>query len=232
MYTFTHTIADTLSMPVGRHMFHDIFTASRGRTACLVGLLLGVPLVFYFTRQTSEGANSASSPNARVEGLQHRVSPLKLTVMSSHDQDVVNLRGLDLTQPAIPHTITKAKETRTISEHRIKIEVATLLCSDSLYTDGSPYTEKLTVHVSLLSVNLSSCLCRHHNCPGSFTFSVVLQGADVFYREALPEGTPTHQVLLLHGAAFSSETWEKLGTLQYLSAMGHRAVAIDVPGEG
>lgn len=103
-------------------MFHDnIFTASRGRTACLVAVLLGAPLVFYFTRETSEGANSASSPNARVE--QHRVPPLKLTVMSSHDQHVVNLRGLDLTQPAIPDTITKEKETRSITEHRIKIEV-------------------------------------------------------------------------------------------------------------
>lgn len=90
----------------------------------------------------------------------------------------------------------------------------------------------MTVHVSLLTVKLSPCPCRHHSSPGSFTFSVVLQGTDVFYREALPEGTPTHQVLLLHGAAFSSETWEKLGTLQYLSAMGHRAVAIDVPGVG
>ena len=103
-------------------MFHDnIFTASRGRTACLVAVLLGAPLVFYFTRETSEGANSASSPNARVQ--QHRVPPLKLTVMSSHDQRVVNLRGLDLTQPAIPDTITKVKETGSITEHRIKIEV-------------------------------------------------------------------------------------------------------------
>ena len=99
-------------------MFPDnIFTASRGRTACLVAVLLGAPLVFYFTRETSEGADSASSSNARV------VPPLKLTVMSSHDQHVVNLRGLDLTQPAIPDTITKEKETKSITEHRIKIEV-------------------------------------------------------------------------------------------------------------
>ena len=43
--------------------------------------------------------------------------------MSSYDQHVVNLRGLDLTQPAIPDTITKEKETRSITEHRIEIEV-------------------------------------------------------------------------------------------------------------
>ena len=43
--------------------------------------------------------------------------------MSSNDQYVINLRGLDLTQPAIPDTITKERETKSITEHRIKIEV-------------------------------------------------------------------------------------------------------------
>lgn len=90
------------------------------------------------------------------------------------------------------------------------------------------YTEKLLQWLHFpagFSVKLHPY--SHHSCTLSD-----LQGTDVFYREALPEGTPTHQVLLLHGAAFSSETWQKLGTLQYLSAMGHRAVAIDVPGAG
>ena len=52
----------------------------------------------------------------------------------------------------------------------------------------------------------------------------------MFYRESLPDGPPREQVLLLHGMAFSSKTWLELGTLQYLSAMGHRAVAVDLPG--
>lgn len=37
-------------------------------------------------------------------------------------------------------------------------------------------------------------------------------------------------VLLLHGQAFTSGTWQALGTLALLAAEGHRAVAIDLPG--
>ena len=42
---------------------------------------------------------------------------------------------------------------------------------------------------------------------------------------------PKSEILLLHGQAFTSENWVQLGTLNYLAAMGHRAVAIDIPGE-
>ena len=53
----------------------------------------------------------------------------------------------------------------------------------------------------------------------------------MFYRESLPQQQPPkQQVLLLHGVSFSSQTWQELGTLHYLSAMGHRAVAVDLPG--
>lgn len=37
-------------------------------------------------------------------------------------------------------------------------------------------------------------------------------------------------VLFLHGQAFTSKTWEALGTLALLAAEGYRAVAIDLPG--
>lgn len=37
-------------------------------------------------------------------------------------------------------------------------------------------------------------------------------------------------IVLLHGARFTSETWEKLGTLQFLASKRFKAVAIDLPG--
>ncbi|XP_051874223.1 protein ABHD14A [Pristis pectinata] len=61
---------------------------------------------------------------------------------------------------------------------------------------------------------------------------------DMFYREALPpekdgEGSqPRLEVLLLHGQAFSSKTWESIGTLNILTQQGYRALAVDLPGFG
>jgi abhydrolase domain-containing protein 14 len=39
-------------------------------------------------------------------------------------------------------------------------------------------------------------------------------------------------VLLLHGQAFSAETWRETGTLDALAAAGHAVVAVDLPGHG
>ncbi|XP_059080722.1 putative protein-lysine deacylase ABHD14B [Tigriopus californicus] len=65
---------------------------------------------------------------------------------------------------------------------------------------------------------------------------VDIQGLKVAYLEALPGSVvePSGQtVLLLHGQAFKASTWHReLPTLQTISAMGHRAVAIDLPGFG
>ncbi|XP_077488584.1 putative protein-lysine deacylase ABHD14B isoform X1 [Amblyomma americanum] len=63
--------------------------------------------------------------------------------------------------------------------------------------------------------------------------TVVVDDLTVFYREVNPEGACTDlSVLMLHGAAFKSETWFNLGTLGMLGLMGYRVVAIDMPGFG
>jgi abhydrolase domain-containing protein 14 len=56
------------------------------------------------------------------------------------------------------------------------------------------------------------------------------------------EGHPIHNViagpetgrtvLLLHGANFNGETWQKLGTLELLADKGYRVMALDLPGFG
>jgi abhydrolase domain-containing protein 14 len=61
-------------------------------------------------------------------------------------------------------------------------------------------------------------------------FDLEIEGQAIHGRAAGPkDGAP---VLLLHGAAFDSGTWEQLGTLAVLAGAGFRAVAVDLPGFG
>jgi pimeloyl-ACP methyl ester carboxylesterase len=58
--------------------------------------------------------------------------------------------------------------------------------------------------------------------------SMEIDQARVHYCADGPESGPV--VLLLHGASFSSKTWEELGTLELLAKAGFRAYAVDLPG--
>lgn len=39
-------------------------------------------------------------------------------------------------------------------------------------------------------------------------------------------------IVLLHGLRFTAETWREIGTLNHLTELGYRAIAIDLPGFG
>lgn len=65
-----------------------------------------------------------------------------------------------------------------------------------------------------------------------------LQHVSISYLESTPpaatgaEQKQKPPVLFLHGQAFTSTIWEETGTLKLVASLGHRAVAVDLPGFG
>ncbi|MDJ0554859.1 MAG: alpha/beta hydrolase [Microcoleaceae cyanobacterium MO_207.B10] len=59
---------------------------------------------------------------------------------------------------------------------------------------------------------------------------VNLENARIHYLESGP--TNSVSVLFLHGASFSAQTWQEIGSLQLLAKRGYRAIAVDIPGYG
>jgi abhydrolase domain-containing protein 14 len=66
--------------------------------------------------------------------------------------------------------------------------------------------------------------------PAVAPFDLEIEGQTIHGLSAGDETGPP--VLLLHGAAFDSDTWKRLGTLGVLAEAGFRAVAVDLPGFG
>jgi len=60
--------------------------------------------------------------------------------------------------------------------------------------------------------------------------SIGIKSQNVHYLES--GSHHSKNVLLLHGASFSAETWRQIGTLDILAKEGYRAVAVDLPGFG
>ena len=59
---------------------------------------------------------------------------------------------------------------------------------------------------------------------------VNLENARIHYLESGPRNSVN--VLFLHGASFSAQTWEDIGSLELLAKQGYRAIAVDIPGYG
>lgn len=96
--------------------------------------------------------------------------------------------------------------------------------------DNASMRARSGAHGWLAAVLLALSLAASVSAEEVQELTAELEGHPIRGLVAGPEGG--RPVLLLHGAKFSSSTWEKLGTLESLAGAGYRVLAIDVPGFG
>lgn len=126
-------------------------------------------------------------------------------------------------------TTTQRKDKLGDMVHHSASEVKRSVSSKTM---GSPeFWKNVNLTAEIIPVSVSDAAKK----VDVTTHKINIMGADTFYRIAEPPvgvESSGEVVVLLHGAAFKSQTWLDLGTIHNLSAMGHRVFAIDLPGYG
>ena len=73
---------------------------------------------------------------------------------------------------------------------------------------------------------LDTIICWNSVNEGSITVTGKLPDGTYFQETLIQNETSATSVLLLHGAAFSTETWNTIGTVDMITALGVPSVAI------
>ena len=86
-----------------------------------------------------------------------------------------------------------------------------------------------------ISLAVAVILLYYLLSPGGMEFRGYLEWEGevngIYYRQESPSPSGGRlPVLFLHGQAFSSQTWDDLGTLKFLRSKNYNVVAIDLPG--
>mmetsp|Transcript_13507 Transcript_13507/g.13573 ORF Transcript_13507/g.13573 Transcript_13507/m.13573 type:complete len:234 (+) Transcript_13507:114-815(+) len=82
--------------------------------------------------------------------------------------------------------------------------------------------------VSLIICSVNTKMITVQDSVASFEINVEKSAPDT----SVVKDIPILDVVLLHGARFTADTWKQQGTLTELSKEGFRAIAIDLPGFG
>lgn len=91
--------------------------------------------------------------------------------------------------------------------------------------------QTLSILTFLLAATAAASCSKPAATPDAIgQYQVPIPGGKMLVRAAGPRQGPP--IVLLHGATFSSATWEELGTIQALAEAGWRVWAVDLPGFG